>query len=436
MAPEPSQKNHQLVPIDLLQAFSNAVDNKNTGDVKFVCLEYGDEANLANQFGENANSSDVTSLTSAAEANFRVYRKRILYAHSDILEARSEYFKALLDFNASITSPTAQGSAIDRRIETIYCNDADFQTLYWLLRYIYCNELELSSEKPLIDVVKGMDMANDPKARRLMGQDDTLPIANEWGWHHSLDGVAGSDALSDISDQGRRDHTGARRSESAMSVDSGNQFTQSLAHSWTGSSHLSPNNVSAGIAPLSARASTAASRARFSAGKSEQINTSSGRTKLKPASRVATVLFPDDTSSSPAGAASQILHSPTHVNHQMTAFKAGTTDASPTAHTEDPHPHPAIPPPPASSFAIYVLAHQYTLSGLQEMAQAALLKELTPTTACGLLLASYKYKDLYDEVKSYVVANWAEIQQNVSLPLPGQPLIVCAHVLRLHRLLF
>jgi len=52
------------------------------------------------------------------------------------------------------------------------------------------------------------------------------------------------------------------------------------------------------------------------------------------------------------------------------------------------------------------------------MAQAALLEYLTPTTACGLLLASYKYKDLYDEVKSYVVAHWVEIQQNVSLSTP------------------
>jgi hypothetical protein len=239
MVPEPSRTDQQLIPTGLLQAFKNALDNKNTGDVKFICLEYGDEVNLANQYGDNANSADTTTRSATTEADIRVYRKRILYAQSDILQARSEYFKALLDFNASTTSPTAQGPATDRRIETIYCNDADFQTLYWLLHYIYCNELELSSEKPLIEVVKKMDMASDPKARRLMGQDDSLPVADEWAWHFSTEGVAPSDTLSDIGDNETRIHMGDQRSGSAMSVDGGDQPTQSLAQSWTGSSYLS-----------------------------------------------------------------------------------------------------------------------------------------------------------------------------------------------------
>jgi hypothetical protein len=91
----------------------------------------------------------------------------------------------------------------------------------------------------------------------------------------------------------------------------------------------------------------------------------------------------------------------------MITSQAESANIVPVIHTEDPH--------------------QYTLTGLQEMAQAALLDQLTPTTACGLLLASYKYKDLYDEVKSYVVTHWAEIQQNVSLSAGRQIVYRCTH---------
>ena len=417
MIPEPSRGDHQLVPTNLLQSLKNAVDNRNTVDVKFICLEYGDEANLANQIGANDDSQGATS-RSAAEVDLRIYRKRILYAHSDILRARSDYFKALLDFSASNTAPTDQGSTTDRHVETIHCNSADFQTLYWLLHYIYCNELELSSQEPLINVVKRMDIAIDSKARRLMGQDDTLPVANEWGWHFSSDEAAGGSTLSEIGNNKTGDDTGAQRSGSGMSVDGGEQSTQSLAQSWTGSSHLSFDRVSAVIAPLSPHASTAASRARSSAGTSEQASTLPGRSKSKPASRAAAGPIPADRSSFLSASVNSPAQSPTYTHHNMITPQTGSTDAPTATQTGDPDSHPVDRPAPASSFAIYVLAHQYTLTGLQEMAQAALLEDLTPTTACGLLLASYKYKDLYDEVKSYVVAHWVEIQQNVSLSTP------------------
>nr|KIR84928.1 hypothetical protein I308_04677 [Cryptococcus tetragattii IND107] len=54
----------------------------------------------------------------------RQSRKRILYAHSEILEEKSEYFKDLL----------TSGFAETERYNTIIVDDASFSTLYWILQ--------------------------------------------------------------------------------------------------------------------------------------------------------------------------------------------------------------------------------------------------------------------------------------------------------------
>lgn len=54
----------------------------------------------------------------------RQSRKRILYAHSEILEEKSEYFKDLL----------ASGFSETQRYNTIIVDDASFSTLYWILQ--------------------------------------------------------------------------------------------------------------------------------------------------------------------------------------------------------------------------------------------------------------------------------------------------------------
>lgn len=98
----PSQKptfttpGEVVTPISLLEGLGALLDSA-TGDVQFVCLQHVD-----------------------GEA-----RKRTIYAHSEILRARSEYFKSLLSGGFKETE--------SKRV-TIVVDDADFDTVYWLLQ--------------------------------------------------------------------------------------------------------------------------------------------------------------------------------------------------------------------------------------------------------------------------------------------------------------
>lgn len=55
-------------------------------------------------------------------------RKRVIYAHSDILIRRSEYFQTMLtsSFSENVSVPSG-----DRKIYEIIVEEADFVTIYW-----------------------------------------------------------------------------------------------------------------------------------------------------------------------------------------------------------------------------------------------------------------------------------------------------------------
>lgn len=99
------------MPTNLIHGLASLLDSP-TGDVKFVCLEQaprdGDE-----------------------HGNAGMFRKRVLYAHSEILKARCEYFHDLLDGGFS----ESEARRTDSRHTTILVDDAGFDTVYWLLRY-------------------------------------------------------------------------------------------------------------------------------------------------------------------------------------------------------------------------------------------------------------------------------------------------------------
>lgn len=94
--PEFTTPGEVVAPITILEGLGALLDSS-TGDVQFVCLQHVD-----------------------GEA-----RKRTIYAHSEILRARSEYFKSLLSGGFKETE--------SKRV-TVIVDDADFDTVYWLLQ--------------------------------------------------------------------------------------------------------------------------------------------------------------------------------------------------------------------------------------------------------------------------------------------------------------
>lgn len=120
-SPDSSQPNfsrpgEQTVPRSVLHGLGDLLDSK-TGDVRFVCLEH---------------STLPSSPQPDPDTNHHhtISRKRIVYAHSEVLKARCEYFRDLLTggFSESEISKKSDGTT------TVIVDDAGFETVYWMLR--------------------------------------------------------------------------------------------------------------------------------------------------------------------------------------------------------------------------------------------------------------------------------------------------------------
>jgi hypothetical protein len=97
------------VPRDMINAMAALIDVPNGADVKFICLEH--------EIPEEGDEERMRS------------RKRVIYANSQVLAARSLYFQ---DLFATSFLETSQGSS--DRFKTVVVESADFNTVYWMLR--------------------------------------------------------------------------------------------------------------------------------------------------------------------------------------------------------------------------------------------------------------------------------------------------------------
>lgn len=452
---QPLPPGLQLIPTDILDGLLSSLDNKHTGDVKFVCLEYGGEEDprplLAERAGQVDNMTGSGTLrrtrsrstSGSTIQDISVYRKRILYAHSDILRARSEYFRDLLDFQESTSVPSRLGQRLgsgsggvgnERKVHTIHCHETDFQTIYWTLHWIYSNELDFAVDDDVREVVKRNHMGSNLKARRLIGGNGTMPLPDEWEWHKSSSGHGGSSVTpsQEGQDADADDVRTMRSGVSASSTGTSLSMSRAAMHSSIQSLRdvavptipVPSREGQAGNRPMTVGAGTSSSsipKPRSVGGLPSSTRPTSGDNKAtlsKPLSRLP--VTPATTSrisarmppSSASPSSSKI--SPTAGGPTRTYPLHYSSTSPATTRPKDPHSHPTITPAPASSFAIYALAHRYRLTGLQELAQTHLTEKLTPGTACNLLLASYKYEELHAQAQEYVVENWTAIQEEVS----------------------
>lgn len=118
---------HFLQNVDLL---SHHVLTLDTGDVRFICVERLPQTNSPP--GSTTAKSRSSSESSSFANRPQLVRKRVLFAHSDILKQRSDYFNTML---SSMFSEGQHGiSASERRIHDVVVEEADFVTMYWLLK--------------------------------------------------------------------------------------------------------------------------------------------------------------------------------------------------------------------------------------------------------------------------------------------------------------
>ncbi|KIP12799.1 hypothetical protein PHLGIDRAFT_113393 [Phlebiopsis gigantea 11061_1 CR5-6] len=181
----PQQPSAAYVPKELLDGLEALLDNANTGDVQFVCLERREDEDAEANSPTVANSPDTplatpqsgrSSTASSTTTSFlphRLARKRVIYAHSDILIRRSEYFATMLNSSFSETSALPG----ERKTYTIVVEEADFATIYWLLKWVYANWLlfkEHDNPKAAIDGV-GVGWS-------VRWLDSPRRAADEWAW--------------------------------------------------------------------------------------------------------------------------------------------------------------------------------------------------------------------------------------------------------------
>ena len=160
------QTPQEDVPWDLLDGLAASLDNPSkghliiiplvfhsdrnadTGDVQFICLERNDPSVTGHpsldQGPESSPSTPSSKLGPAFFSSRAFLRKRVIYAHFDILTRRSEYFATMLSSSFSENAHSTRPG--DRKIHSVVLEEADFVTIYWLLKWIYTNRVTFRDE--------------------------------------------------------------------------------------------------------------------------------------------------------------------------------------------------------------------------------------------------------------------------------------------------
>ena len=397
-----------LVPRDIIQGLEGLLDAP-SGDVQFVCLEHARSSTT----GDGDDEDKIIS------------RKRVIYAHSVILKARSEYFKMLLEGGFRETEGSVQGK------RTVLVDDASYDTVYWLLRYIlssgpliiysdklidrfiYCNALTFAAED---DVRLIMDIASlDRRAihKTLSGKPQSsighrlywlTPSPQEWDYR-TIPLEAGSESDDTVS--------------ATMSMSMSMTLSEPDGHSVSEASVRSGGGHGRMMSPT--KESTAGRRPSLGissgAGGGTAANAESAKAIARPGRPAAVgAVMPNvqprrgAPPSSMASATPTKATGPRPVTTDRTGLASSTRSGKPptspvlglskhcmspaphrpprlsdTAPIPDPHPHPAPPPTYPSALSMYMLAHRYDITVLEELAKERILKGLTPEKCMPML---------------------------------------------------
>lgn len=361
-----------------------------TGDVQLICLERSDPTAITHPLpDQEPASSPSTSSASGLESSFfsshAFARKRVIYAHSDILTRRSEYFATMLSSSFSENANSIRPG--ERRVYTVVLEEADFVTVYWLLKWIYANWLTFRSEDDPRLAIEGIGAGWSTKWLNASGK-------GEWEWKKFTRSQPGEDLSASRSDA---------RSVASAAESAGSGDIKGKAKGVTEPQLPFPNTASSSTTPRT--------------GSTPSRNTSStqGTSPTKPHSRQQLTTSPSisrrsntsvDGPTKPTSGVSNspLPPAPAPVNTHPATTTSGFTNSqrySAVRQTSvpDPHPHPTPEPPSASALSIYRLAHRYDLGGLASLALEHMMTTITPEHCFSLLLASSSWDELHGLVQ-------------------------------------
>ncbi|KAH9482784.1 hypothetical protein JR316_0004884 [Psilocybe cubensis] len=392
----PQQPSIYYIPRDLLDGLEASLDNPNTGDVRFICLEKYTGSGDSPSLNSPQSGTSTTSSSSSPFGFHSAARKRIIYAHSDILIRRAEYFATML---SSSFSENSIGTTGERKVYTIVVEEAEFETMYWLLKYCYANWLLFKENDDPRIAVEGVGAGWS--ARWLSGTQD------EWDW--------------------KRFHRRARPSIDSASDNKSSTSGDSLPVSSSISRSTSrksdtyhPNSVSI-TNVISSQVSANSSRTNptksnpVSSNTSRPLNTSTPRKPVATSGTNHLSINASGRSSTLSGSkpltispSSNFSSTNQYSTSPRSSRKPGVISTSP-----DPHPHPTPAPRPASALSIYQIAHRYSMPNLATLALEHIMSTISPESSFALLLATSLWDELHSIIEDFVVERWDEVSASL-----------------------
>lgn len=351
-----------------------------TGDVRFICLEkYTDQDATPSMSSPSMSSS--ASGTSLPFSSCTTARKRVIYAHSDILVRRSEYFATMLTSSFSENTPVTIG---ERKVYTVVVEEADFETMYWLLKYCYANWLLFKQDDDPRTAIEGVGAACSVKWSNEQ--------RGEWDWKTFHRGGSSEDAC---------DNKSATSGESLT-------VSPTLSHSTSAKSEAAfhPNNVPPTVMSVGGSKNSPPKPVM------RQGPSSSGRRTTVPSGSSSVTLSVTGGPSSiprakpvPSMAQPNTFSSPTHYSVSSRSSRPGGISSA-----SDPHSHPTPAPGPASALAIYQTAHRYVMPNLAALALEHIMSTISPQSSFALLLATSLWEELHSLIE--VSSTWIAVRHS------------------------
>lgn len=283
------------------------------------------------------------------------------------------------------TAPLHPG---ERKVYSVIVEEADFVTIYWLLKFVYANWLHFRKEDDPREAVDGIGAGWSARGLSAPGAPD------EWEWKtFSKGSPSDSGAVSD-----------ARSVTSAGSAPSGN-----------GGSNVSPqakdkrpydSRQSSAHGPVPATPSRNASAPKTASRSPAAPRRSGGGASTGPGAGPSLAASSTQPGHSPrSGKDGAVPLSPSGGTFAAPAHYAGPApSANPLSPRQqrtrpDPHPHPTPPPPPASALSMYQVAHRYAMPGLAALAMEHIMSTITPQASFAVLLATAAWDELHSLVE-------------------------------------
>ncbi|KAG6830314.1 hypothetical protein H0H92_001249 [Tricholoma furcatifolium] len=382
----PQQPAVHSVPKDLVDGLEASLDNSHTGDVRFICLEKQNPNATPDATPPTGQRSPSSASSYSPFSSRTTVRKRVIYAHSDILIRRSEYFATMLASSFSENPAHQHG---ERKIYTIVIEEADFETIYWLLKFCYTNYLLFKEEDDPRLAIDGVGAGWSAKWLQSRGGEwDWKTIQKEDNATNDTRSVTSGDSLPSVADSGRS----SSKSEALPHAHGISTKIPSTSASPTGTRN-----------PATPKTMTQSSSARPLASTSSPRRTtpSSGAptgSNIPTISRSKPVPIPLTTTT----------FTSTRPGYPVSPHASRQHPLTPVS-IPDPHPHPTPPPRPASALSIYQVAHRYAMPNLATLALEHMLSTITPQSSFALLLASSVWEELHSLVEDYVVDKWDDV---------------------------